>query len=256
MAVEQAIFRYRELLTQTSKAAIHALYPHDFEVYIMALELTDGSGNLIDYLAFPILPDQITKTEPHRTNIKKSSTGVTVLTSNSFVPEQIQMKGDFGRSLKILLNPREPRASGTAFSTSRGVYNLTEAGTRSANLTLRLPIFNIGVTTGYGAITILKAIINKSNGIDNQGRPFRLFFYNLPLGESYLVAVPPSGFQVAQTLDKNMIWSYTLNLTVLAPVNSLVGNSGATSLGGVLATSLIQQSLNTVGNELLINSLV
>lgn len=50
--------------------AVSRLYPNDFEVYMVALELTDSQDNMIDYLVFPVLPDAITKTEPTRTNIK------------------------------------------------------------------------------------------------------------------------------------------------------------------------------------------
>lgn len=43
--------------------AVSRLYPNDFEVYMVALELTDSQDNMIDYLVFPVLPDAITKTE-------------------------------------------------------------------------------------------------------------------------------------------------------------------------------------------------
>lgn len=251
MPIDGARARYSELINTVGRAAISALYPHDIEVYLMALELTDGNGDTIDYLAFPILPDSISKSEPTRTTIKKTSGGITVLTSNSFVPQDIQIKGNFGRHFKILLSPKPPRSSNAvAFSTNRGVFDLTEVNSGNSTLRFSVPFFNIGVKTGYGAIRILKAIINKSNGVDADGRPFRLYFYNLALGESYLVTVPPSGITVNQSLEKNMIWGYTLNLTALAPLNALRNQSGASSLARVLTTSLIQQGINTASRDL------
>ena len=250
MPAELARTRYGQLINTVGRAGLNALFPFDIEVYIAALELTDGAGDTIDYLAFPIMPDQITKTEPTRTTIKKTSSGITVLTSNSYVPQEIQIKGSFGRSFKILISPKEPGVNGVAFSTNRGVYDLTQANTRGRTVTFRPPFFNIGVKTGYGATRILQAIVNKSNGVDLNGQPFRLYFYNLALGESYLVTVPPSGLTLQQTLDKNMIWQYTLNLTTLAPLNALANQSGASSLGRVLATGIVQQGINTVANSL------
>ena len=256
MPVEAANNRYNQLINNVGRAALSALYPFDIEVYLMALELTNGAGETIDYFAFPIMPDQITKSEPTRTNIKKTNSGVTVLTSDSYVPQEIQIKGDFGRNFKILISPKEPSESAVAFSTARGVYDLTQVNTRTSTIVFRPPFFNVAVKTGYGAIRILKAIANKANGVDLNGQPFRLYFYNLALGESYLVAIPPNGITVTQTLDKNMIWTYTLNMTTLAPLNALANNSGASSLTRVLAAGLIQQGVNTAGRALVTSNLV
>ncbi len=256
MPIEGARSRYGQLVNTVGRAALSSLYPFDIEVYLMALELTDAAGDTIDYLTFPIMPDQITKSEPTRTSIKKTSGGITVLSSNSYVPQDIQIKGSFCRSFKVLINPKEQGESGVAFSTSRGVYDLTQVNTRTSNIIFRPPIFNIGVKTGYGAIRILKSIVNKANGVDLNGEPFRLYFYNLALGESYLVTIPPTGITVSQSLDKNMIWQYTLNMTTLAPLNALSNRTGPTSLTRVLATGVIQQGINTVGNDLVNNLLV
>ncbi len=250
MSIEFARRRYIETVANVGRSAMNALYPYDIEVYIMALELTDSTGNTIDYFSFPIMPNSITKTEPKRTNIKKTVNGVTVLSSNSFVPEEISIKGDFGRTFKILLSPKEPATSAVAFSTNKGVYDLTSTNNSQSSLVFKAPFFNVGVKTGYGAFRILKAIINKANGIDNLGRPFNLFFYNLALGESYLVAVSPSGFIGTQSLDKNMIWSYSLSLTTLAPIESIKNELRQNSLIRVLGVNAVQQGINAVANNL------
>lgn len=49
---------------------------------------------------------------------------------------------------------------------------------------------------------ILQAMASKSVGLDDKGKPLRLYFYNMALGESYLVAIPPSGVQFSQDLSK------------------------------------------------------
>jgi len=74
----QAINRkYAELINTVGRSAMNALFPYDFEVYMMALELTDGNDNTIDYMSFPIMPESITKNEPKRTNIKNSASVIT-----------------------------------------------------------------------------------------------------------------------------------------------------------------------------------
>lgn len=243
----QAINRkYQELINTVGRTALNALFPYDFEVYMMALELTDGNDNTIDYISFPIMPESITKNEPKRTNIKNSASGITVLNSATFTPEEISIKGNFGRNFKILLSPKEPASVGVAYSTSAGVYDLTQIGEKNRTLGFSAPQFNVGIKTGYGAIRILKAIISKSNGVDKNGQPFRLYFYNMALGESYLVVVPPSGFTCTQTKDKNMIWEYSMTLTSIAPLNSLKSQSNKTSLTKVMGLNAVQKGAYAV----------
>jgi hypothetical protein len=59
MGVENAMNVFRGLIENVGKASVHALFPDEFELYLMALELTDSNGNLIDYLAFPVMPESI-----------------------------------------------------------------------------------------------------------------------------------------------------------------------------------------------------
>jgi len=236
--------RYNQQVSELGKSLLHTVFPNDFEVYMMALELTDADGNSIDYFAFPVMPESIQKTELKRTNIKKTSSGVTVLSSATFTPEEITIKGNFGRQFKIILG-KEPSPQGVAFSIPAGKLKLSE------NKSIKTPDFSIGVKTGYGATKILQSIINKSNGVGKDGRPFRLYFYNMALGESYLVAVPPTGLQLSMTQEKNMIWDYTLNLTTKAPLSlALFFDKNKTSLTRILSTSLIQSTLNKTGSNI------
>jgi len=249
MDLNQITRRYQQQVQTLGRSALNALYPYDFEVYLVALELTNSSGQTIDYLSFPITPESISKSEPKRTNIRNTSSGVTVLSSSTFMPEEINLKGNFGRNFKFLLSENEPSVNGVAYSTKAGVYDLTQIGTSNNTLSFKTPLFDIGVKTGYGAIRILKAIISKSNGVDGDGKPFRLYFYNLALGESYLVAVPPSGITVSQNKEKNMIWEYNLTLKTIAPLNALKSNVGQSSLQNVLSANAVQTGVNTLSSE-------
>lgn len=241
---------YKDEVQRLGKSFLHTLYPNDFEVYMMALELTDSAGKTIDYLAFPVMPDSLQKTELKRTNIKQTSSGVTVLTSTSFTPEEITIKGNFGRAFKINLG-KAADATGVAFSTTAGKYSLHDISDKGKmRLSFRRPSFSAGIKTGYGATKILQAIVSKSSGVDSNGLPFRLYFYNMALGESYLVAVPPSGLQLNMSADKNMIWEYTLNLTTIAPLSLSFASKAKTSLSGILAVSTVQNALNKLGSNI------
>ena len=191
--------------------ALASLYPNDFEWYMVALELADSDDNTIDYLTFPIMPDSISKTEPTRTNIKKSMAGVTVLSTPSYSPQEINIKGSFGRQFKILINPKpDVSINSSSKSVSAGKYHLFD-------------------------------ITKKSGSISG------LAFSNMALGESYLVAIPPSGVQFSQDLSKNMIWNYNLTLIALAPLEA-VSNKNNKSLLDKLLPSMIQTGVSEVAS--------
>lgn len=231
------------LASQLGLQTLSSIFPYDFEWYMVALELTDSEDNTIDYLAFPIQPDSISKTEPTRTNIKKSMSGVVVLSNDSFVPQDITIRGSFGRQFKLLLNIKTINGGVERYSTVSGVYSLHQ--TRGLSTAINFGSFNLSVKNGYGLIKILQAIVNKSTGLDDKGKPFKLYFYNMALGESYLVSIPPSGAQFSQDVSKNMVWSYSLTMRTLAPIDS-VREVDPKSLGKSLATAAI-----TVGVSML-----
>ena len=184
MSIDSVNRQYTNLVRSIGQAALSSLSPHDFEYYMVALELTDGSGRTIDYFSFPVLPTSIQKTEPKRTNIKQSNTGITVLS--------------------------------------------------------------------FGAMNLLRAIIAKSNGIDDQGLPFRLYFYNMALGESYLVTVPSNGLTLNTDADNsNTLWNYNLTLTAIAPLSLVLSKKAYEgSLKNSLQTGIIQKGVNVLSNQL------
>lgn len=228
--------------------ALASLYPNDFEWYMVALELADSDDNTIDYLTFPIMPDSISKTEPTRTNIKKSMAGVTVLSTPSYSPQEINIKGSFGRQFKILINSKpDVSINSSSKSVSDGKYHLFDITKKSAISGLAFSNFNLNVKTGYGVMKILQAMASKSVGLDDKGKPLRLYFYNMALGESYLVAIPPSGVQFSQDLSKNMIWNYNLTMIALAPLEA-VSNKNDEKLLDKLLPSMIQTGVSEVAS--------
>ncbi len=240
---------FSNALSTVGKSVLSAQFPNDFEYYMMALELTDSEGEMIDFLSFPVMPESISKNELNRTNVKKSNRGTTILTSPSPTPSEISIKGNFGRYFKFLLSQRDNlSASGYAFSFQGGKKDLFDISDRA--LTVRTPDFSAGVKTGFGVIKILQAILNKSSGVGANGKPFRLYLYNLALGESYLVVVPPNGYTISQNVQKNMIWEYAVSFTIIAPMEAIQSQYKPSSLSDILSRAGIQKTVYSVGKQI------
>lgn len=231
-----------DLVNTVGKAALSTMFPNDFEVYLCSLELTTSKGKTIDFLSFPIMPESIQKIETKRTSVRNTAGGITVLSSPIYAPSEINIKGNFGRTFKILVSENES-AEGIAYSTKSGKYSLYQIGSKKVP-SLMTPAFDAGIKSGYGASKILEAIVSKSNGVDIDGKPFRLYFYNMALGESYLVVIPPNGISFSQNVGKNMIWEYNINMTVIAPLEAVKDQAGPTSLIKKLGSAAIQKSVN------------
>lgn len=227
--------------------AIATMMPHEFEWYMIALELATADNKTIDYLTFPIMPNSLSKVEQNRTSIKKSLSGVTVLQNSALPLGEIVLQGNFGRGFKNLVGINNDVSAGAlAYSMKAGKYDLYSLQEGSNNKIPKVKTFNTAVKTGYGVIKMLQAILSKSVGHDNQGRPFRLFFYNMAFGESYQVVVPPNGMRFYQDISNNMIWNYDLRLTVVAPLDAVVKDSRKWKQ---LSASAIQGSVDIVSSE-------
>lgn len=240
-----------KMMETVGRAGLATLFPKDFEVYMCSLELTDSQNNTIDFFTFPIMPNSISKSEPKRETIRNTAGGVTVLNSPTYVPQDINIRGDFGSTFKILLEVgTQSSLTGAAFSFSAGKYSLTDV-TGKGTSSLKTPSFDVSVKNGFGCIKILQGMISKSNGVDSLGLPFRLYFYNLALGESYLVVVPPSGLTVSQNMNRNMIWEYNLNMTAIAPLEAVIGAGKAkTTLTKLCAAGAIQKGVNDLASSI------
>lgn len=250
MAVNTEIRRIVDFAAQMGRSTLAAAAPHDFEYYLVALELTDGSGNTIDFFSFPIMPTRIRKQESKRTQIVQSSTGVTALSSTGFAPQTISLEGDFGKYMKLVINSKQAVGDAVAYSIQSGKYDLYQL--KAKTLSANFKVLEAGIKTGFGALNILRAIISKSNGVDDKGKPFRLYFYNMALGESYLVSVPNSGLSVQQNVGRNGIWTYNLDLTILAPLELIIARDGIkTSLVKILSGEAIQKTVSGVASKVL-----
>lgn len=231
-----------DLIGDVGKAALATLFPNDFEIYLCSIELVTSKGKTIDFFTFPVMPDSIQKVETKRNSVKMTAGGITTLSSPIYAPSEINIKGNFGRTFKILISENES-VDGAAYSIKAGKYSLYQIGSRKVP-TISAPAFDINIKNGFGAAKILQAIVSKSNGVDKDGKPFRLYFYNMALGENYMVVIPPNGISFSQNVNKNMIWEYNINMTVIAPLEAVKDQGSITSLVKRLAAAEIQKSIN------------
>jgi len=231
-------YKFKQEAGELGRVALSTKYPNEFEVYIMSLELTDSDGKTVDFFSFPVMPSMISKPEAKKVKVKTSSSGTTVLTSDASTPSEISIKGDFGRSFKLVIKPQLGDVNGYGF---KGFFS---------NLQVSTPTFDIGVKTGFGCIKVLQSIVNQSVALDSKGKPFRLYLYNMALAESYLVVTTPQGLVFSQSYDKNMIWSYSLSLTILAPLDKIKPIDKQDSSKKLLEASIVQNFANRLGSEI------
>jgi hypothetical protein len=205
MADSASLYRYKNLVKSIGKAGVHYLFPSDFEYYACSLELVlmDGEKEeTTDFFVFPVMPEQIQYNLPHLTNIRKTMGGISILKNSSFVPRDMVISGNFGRKFKLLTGTQAP-VNAISFTP------FFELGFRT---------FDVKVKTGYGALKVLEAIVEKTTSLNKDGRPYRTYFYNPALGHSWVVEI--TNLSVRQGLDNNMMWAYTLNLQVISPIYS------------------------------------
>lgn len=244
MSLDNIKREYINKVHSIGKRGLNALFPNDFELYIFALELVDSKGNTEEYFIFPINPTGFEENQPTNTSITKTAGGIVVMNSNTFVPVDIVMNGNFGRRFRILIGQELIDFSSLSYSSVSGFFQSFK-GAQNA----RKAIFNSRIKSGYGSIKILETIINKSKNLDQHNKPYSLYLYNLALGNSYLVKAVNLSFK--QDMSSNMIWNYTLQLKGIGNLDTLEGNKNTKSLTASLSFA---QAAQKIANQTLNNT--
>lgn len=247
-------------IVDAGRASLNAMFPNDFEYYLVALEIVDSVGDTFMYLVFPIMPDEYTESTSRPVSIKKTMAGVTTVDSDTFVPCDITMSGTFGRRLKLLIgNFSVFNLSSSNFSIGSisndgsmmlsNIINVGMNGLSSGLWNLIKPILSDNVKTGYGTLKILETMINMDGALDSYGKPFRLYFYNPAIGNNYLVKI--MSFTKKQSIQRNTIWEYTVVMKGVAPLEYIIGdrkNAGKNLKN--LGVGFVQRTSNRFLNEL------
>lgn len=250
MILDNAYDIFANTLITQGKDALAKNFPRDFEVYMCALELVDQNEMMVDYFMFPIMPRSINKTESEATTVQTSFTGTTIFNKQGFTPNSLSIEGDFGRSLKLL--PKEDAYYKGVISNSieEGAYSSDDVNSGQINKKREFPF---GVKSGYGCTKILQSIIGKAKSHGPTGVTYKLYFYNMALGESYLVVPTKSPLQFSQAeQSSNMVWQYKLDLVIIANLEDVqsrykttrsLQNSFSTEqlFGGVASTGTLMK---------------
>jgi len=236
----QVLQRINSLANGGGRGLVNGLYPNEFEYYAVTLELVDSEDKTVDYLTFPVSPKSMTYNYTSIANIKKNMGGVTVIDTDKFIPSKYMMSGTFGRSLKILIGQDINHED----STQAGAWTKQDS-----EFAIRSSVLNAKIKSGYGALKILEAIVDKSSGIDQYDRPFRLYLYNPAMGHSFLVKV--NTFSTKQDYDSsNMVWQYEIAFTTIAPLDRIINRVDVKeSLSQSTLLPSLQRSTNRLFNQ-------
>jgi hypothetical protein len=235
------VAQFRGLVSRVGQATLAQLYPNDFEAYFCSLELVDSRERVVDFFVFPIMPTSMRLNEQPLTNIKKTIGGVTVVSTSRFVPLDFEMQGNFGRQFKFLVGREIVDASAISFSTYGGTFTPRQA-IDDGGKQIRNAMFNSQVKTGFGCLKILEAIVRKSKGLDEDGNPYHLYFYNAALNEHYLTTVVM--FSPSMDQGMNMIWAYNLHLKLIAPIEGLKRDGSQNTLTKTMQYGIIGQAVD------------
>ena len=237
--INPTVNQYLDLLKSGARSVLNLQFPREFEAYLMAFELVNSSGDTTDYFIFPIMPESIEENESPILSVNKTLKGVSILKNNTYNPRNISLSGSFGVCFKFLIGRNkkiQSEVDGVAFY----------FGQREASKEIK---------TGYGCIKLLEAMFLTLTQKDQKGGAYRLNLYNLAFGSSYVVEVLNYSFR--QSLSQNSIWTYSISLQSVAPLEAVLSKENYkenvedlvkwsfVNKGVSITTSLAKEYLNT-----------
>lgn len=238
MSVESAIKNQAIQLESVGKAVLNVMYPKEFELYVIALELIDGDGVTLKYFIFPVNPSSLDETDNTITNVKKTLTGIVSLRNPTFTPTDINLNGTFGRRFRVLLGTDYVNFI-SSFTTTPGALG---GDVTSSSLEDGVAqVFDERVKTGYGCLNILKDIVKASLVADTKG-PRTLILHNLAFGSTYVVDFVSMKTSMSQ--DSNMLHNYSLSLKAVAPLDALRGTDLKDERIRLTTTGYVQTQTN------------
>jgi len=192
------------------RTLLHAQDPDNFEYYYCSLELVDSGGtNQLAFLPFPILPDNIVESKTQIIAQNKTLGGLNLMYNSGFTPFDISLQGSFGRRLRVFFGKETPVDFGTV--DTKYWLSLSKNNSGAGQPTNDNKFL---IKTGYGLIKMLESMI-KASWMDASGEPMFLIFRNYAFNSHYYVEVLNHSY--SQTIDRNVIWNYSLSLRAIAP---------------------------------------
>lgn len=254
MSLSSVLANYLGQIQFIGKAGLNAVFPNEFELYLVAFELVDNSSGgpqTEEYFIFPVMPNSIRRPEIYLNTVRKTLGGVYSVSNPTFNPIDFSISGNFGRSFKILVG-KNTASNLTSFVSAdyqkiKAFVNQSPSGSGNSNDSPSKPEFDTSIKTGYACCKILQRIFDKAKTTVN-GVPKQLFFYNLSFGESYLVKGQVVEFFQNKDVS-NMIWNYDIRMKAVLPLDNLL-NSQATSNSTLSANQVLNKTINNLANKI------
>jgi hypothetical protein len=239
--VQERVTKLRETVGQIG---LSYQFPKEFEYYMAALELCDSEMKTEYYFIFPVMPSSITNSIPVPTNTKITNGGITVIKNTQFVPRELTLTGNFGRSLKVLLGKGKYQELVSSFKDTSGGISKKSILSGAGN------VFDQRTKTGYGCCKLLEEIVYQSSQLDDFGKQKHLIFYNLAFGDSFFVE--PSNLTFTMSAESNMIWNYSLPLKAVARIDQYLSRAKdlKTSNEQLVLDGYFQKRTNGLVNDL------
>lgn len=231
-AINSSIGNALNAAMTVGSAALHMIAPDNYEYYMCSLEVIDCNRKQIGFISFIVMPNNISESRTPIQTQTKTKNGLVTLFNDSFNPVIISLQGTFGRKFRIVTNLTDPSEKKSFFDGNVGKI----LGT------------NIMIKSGYGLSKLLKFILDKSNEVDKDGRPYLLLFNNYAFNTSYVVDVVSYTFN--QSIENNMMWYYDFQLKATAPGSAVQTKKQSNAqLLKTVASNAIAQGLSNVIND-------
>jgi hypothetical protein len=225
----------KNLITSLGRQTAHFLYPNEIDYYFIAFELVDSQERTVQYFAFPVNPKSIMFNDPEATKVQRTLGGITSLKTTTFDPKNYTIQGDFGRNFKRVIG-------GNPFS-----FSALNFGFDLQALKLTVQELSIEVKSGYGCIKLFERIIKRAKELDEEGNPYKLYFYNTSLNQQYLVE--PQDLNFTMDIQNNMIWNYNFRFVATARIEDVVGGTTLKRAKN-LTLSVLNAEANNVARKL------
>lgn len=210
-------------LPSTTQALLNQI-TDPFGVYCL-LEVRTANGSL--YHVFPVMPESLAISQRYLATVTPTQGGAFV-DDYGRAPSPVMMQGTFGRSPRpaIALGQEAALKNAQFFTGANGIAGDTSLPDR---------------LNGYMLMKLLGEMVELSHVPDEQGNLPTCIFYNFAFGAIYEVNL--ESFEATMTMERNGLWIYQLQMTMLRRINGAAYDSTIAFERPDTAQSAYEQSI-------------
>ena len=168
--------------------------------YVLHIELENKvTKEIVDFLDFPIMPQQIELTSEFMTTVTKTQGSTVVVSNNSYMPTIMTISGTFGNKNVVDVYDKiyDIRNLDSIKVTMDNIYNDPEATSGKEEV---VPL----AMTGYAVLKYFDALLEKHRLSDL----YNLNIFNLTFDQQFTCVALKKDFNM--TVDKNGLWFYSV----------------------------------------------